>query len=169
MPSSMVGLQTTVKNVADTSDLDAFAKNANVKILVGYLSGVQHYSKGQKNKDGESRNSYAQKDLADLAAILSFGDANIPARPFIKEGLLSKKDELRTKIKAQLDKIKDGNKADWKKVGTDAVGAVQEFVKGDYYKENVPNAKSTIAQKGSDKPLIDTANLVNSLEFIVEV
>lgn len=156
MPSSMVGLQTTVKNVADTSDLDAFAKNANVKILVGYLSGVQHHSKGQK-------------DRADLAAILSFGDANIPARPFIKEGLLSKKDELRTKIKAQLDKIKDGNKANWEKVGSDAVGAVQEFVRSDYYKENIPNAKSTIAQKGSDKPLIDTADLVNALEFIVEV
>lgn len=168
MPSTN-GIRVGIKNVPDTSDLQKFADKANVKILVGYLAGKQHIPAKHKKKDGTYGNSYAQKENADLAAILSFGDANIPARPFIKEGLLSKKEELKKEIKTQLDRLKKGDLANWNKVGTKAVGAVQEFVRGDYYKENVPNAKSTIAQKGSDKPLIDTADLVNALEFIVEV
>jgi hypothetical protein len=50
-----------------------------------------------------------------------------------------------------------------------AVGAVQEFVRGDYYRTNVPNSPKTIEYKeGGDKPLIDSANMIQSLQFVVQ-
>ena len=48
------------------------------------------------------------------------------------------------------------------------MGAVQKFVRSDYYKTNVPNSSKTIKFKGSDTPLIDGGDLINSLEFVVE-
>ena len=107
-------------------------------------------------------------ETAELAKILTCGRASIPPRPFIEEGRLSKKDELRAEIGTQLDKIKDGKKANWNKVGTKAVGAIQEFVRSDYYKTHVPNGPKTIKYTGSDTPLIDGGDLINSLEYVVE-
>ena len=48
------------------------------------------------------------------------------------------------------------------------MGAVQRFVRSGYYKANVPNSRHTVEFKGSDTPLIDGGDLVNSLEFVVE-
>ena len=56
----------------------------------------------------------------------------------------------------------------WEKVGTMAAGAVQEFVRGDFYRSTKPNSQRTIEYKGSDKPLIDGGDLIGALAFIVE-
>lgn len=171
----MLSLKTNILSVPDFSELQKFAENANAKVLVGFLSGRQHVKTQHKDKtSGEYKDidggdaTYEQMETAELAKILTFGDAKIPPRPFIEEGLLSKKDELKKEIGKQLDQIKDGKTANWNKVGTKAVGAIQEFVRSDYYKSRVPNSPRTIKYKGSDTPLIDGGDLINSLEFVVE-
>ncbi|MBR5007882.1 MAG: hypothetical protein IKY09_02775 [Methanocorpusculum sp.] len=170
----MLSLKLNMTKVPDFSEIQEFAESANAKVLVGFLSGRQHVKTQHKGKDGKYKNIdggdavYEQMETAELAKILTFGDARIPPRPFIEEGLLSKKDDLKKEIGKQLDQIKDGKKANWNKVGTKAVGAIQEFVRSDYYKNRVPNAKRTIDYKGSDTPLIDGGDLINSLEFVVE-
>jgi hypothetical protein len=170
----MLSLKLNVRNVPDLHQIQDFIDNANADVLVGFLSGRQHVPTQHKNDNGEYKNIdgkdpvYPQMETAELAKILTFGSASIPPRPFIEEGLLSKKDELRAEIGTQLDKIKDGKKANWNKVGTKAVGAIQEFVRSDYYKTHVPNGPKTIKYKGSDTPLIDGGDLINSLAFIVE-
>lgn len=170
----MLSLKLNVRNVPDLHQIQDFIDNANADVLVGFLSGRQHVPTQHKNDKGEYKNIdgkdpvYPQMETAELAKILTFGSATIPPRPFIEEGLLSKKDELRGEIGTQLDKIKDGKKANWNKVGTKAVGAIQEFVRSDYYKTHVPNGPKTIKYKGSDTPLIDGGDLINSLAYVVE-
>ena len=170
----MLSLKANILKVPDFSEIQKFAENANAKVLVGFLSGREHVKTQHKDKTGKYKNIdggdavYEQMETAELAKILTFGDARIPPRPFIEEGLLSKKDELKKEIGKQLDQIKDGKTANWNKVGTKAVGAIQEFVRSDYYKSHVPNAKRTLDYKGSDTPLIDGGDLINSLEYIVE-
>ena len=67
----------------------------------------------------------------------------------------------------EVKKVEEGNSANWAKIGTMAVGAVQELVRSDYYKTRVPNSQKTIEYKGSDKPLIDGADMLNQLTFLV--
>lgn len=170
----MLSLKLNIQKVPDLHEIQNFIDNANAKVLVGFLSGRMHVETKHKNEDGEYEDigggapQYRNVENAELAKQLSFGTAAIPARPFIEEGLLSKKDELHKEIKTQLDSIAEGKKANWNKLGTKAVGAVQEFVRSDYYKTHVPNSPETIRYKGSDTPLIDGGDLINSLEFVVE-
>ena len=170
----MLSLKLDILKVPDFSEIQKFAENAGADVMVGFLSGRTHAETKHKDENGEYKDldgsapQYKNIETAELAKMLTFGSANSPARPFIEEGLLSKKDELKKEIGIQLDKIKDGKLANWDKVGTKAVGAVQEFVRSDYYKSHVPNSRWTIEYKGSDTPLIDGGDLINSLEFVVE-
>ena len=173
----MLNLKVSAAKVPDFSDIQKFAENASAEVLVGFLAGRMHVETKHKDKKGKKGKykdydgkdaTFQNMETAELAKILTFGSANIPPRPFIEEGLLSKKDELRKEINIQLDKIKEGKMANWNKVGTKAVGAIQEFVRSDYYKTHVPNSPRTIKYKeGKDTPLIDGGDLIGSLEFIV--
>lgn len=155
MPS---GLRVNIKKLEVKKIKELAAKGA--RILVGVPSGMTHEHKGKT------------MDMAELAEIQSVGTATIPARPYLEEGILSRKEEIRSEIKKQAKNLVENGQANYDKVGTKAVGAIQEFVRGDYYKTNVPNAPSTIRQKSkngnvSDVPLIDTAELLNSTRYVV--
>ena len=93
---------------------------------------------------------------------------NIPARPFLEDGVLSKKTEIKNAMAKEVKKAIEGGSANWDKVGGLAVGAVTEFVSSDYYKTHTPNSPATIKRKGSDKPLIDGGNLYTSVSYIVK-
>lgn len=169
------GLRVNIRNTVDTSKIQKLAREAAANILVGFPSGMQHVPTIHKNKEGEYK-GYEGEDVkdvetietAELARELSYGTATIPARPFLDDGIASKQKELAEALKTEATKIVDGGQANWNKVGTMAVGAVQEFVRSDYYRTNVPNSQKTIDYKGSDKPLIDGGNLIQSLQFIVQ-
>ena len=173
----MLSLKVNAAKVPDFSELQKFAENASAEVLVGFLGGRMHVETKHKDKKGKKRKyknidgkdaTYENMETAELAKILTFGSARIPPRPFIEEGLLSKKDELKKEINDQLDKIKEGKKANWNKVGTKAVGAIDEFVRSDYYKTHVPNSPRTIKYKeGKDTPLIDGGDLIGSLKYVV--
>lgn len=169
------GLRVNILNTVDTSKIQKAVKKAAATILVGFPSGEDHVPTIHKNKEGEYQgyNGESVADIkpietAELAKQLSYGTAEIPARPFLEEGIESRKKEIVTAMKQEAKKAIEGGSANWNKVGTMAVGAVQEFVRGDYYKTNVPNSKRTIEYKGSDKPLIDGGNLIQSLQFVVQ-
>ena len=169
------GLRVNIRNTVDTKKIQALARKAAANILVGFPSGDMHTPTFHKNEQGEYK-TYDGKNVeeaepienAELAKMLSFGTAEIPARPFLEDGIASKKEEIKNALQEEAKKVIDGGQANWNKVGTMAVGAVQEFVRGDYYKTNIPNGPKTIKYKGSDKPLIDGANLINDLKFVVQ-
>lgn len=168
------GLKVSIRNTVDTSKIQKAAQKAACEILVGFPSGRMHVPTVHKDAEGkykgyngESVENIEPIETAELAKALYFGTANIPARPFLEDGINSKKEQLADAIKQEAKKAVDGGSANWNKVGTMAVGAIQEFVRGDYYKTNEPNSQRTIDYKGSDKPLIDGADLINSLSFVV--
>jgi hypothetical protein len=169
------GIRVNIRNTVDTSKIQKLARKAAVNILVGFPSGEMHVPTIHKNEDGEYKTYHGGEvgeveeiENAELAKMLSFGTSEIPARPFLDQGIESRQNELQEALRTEAKKVIDGGQANWNKVGTMAVGAVQEFVRSDYYRTNVPNSKKTIDYKGSDKPLIDGANLIQSLQFVVQ-
>lgn len=173
MPSDW-GLQVAIKKAVDTHKIQSFASKAAVRILVGYPSGRQHVTQQHRDEEGTYRNrdgsTGAPKvvETAVLAEMLHDGTSTIPARPFLEDGVESKKRQLAAAIKTQVQKVQEGQPANWDKVGTMAVAAVQELVRGDFYKTSIPNSQRTQEYKGSDTPLIDTGDLINALAYVKE-
>lgn len=166
-------LKVNVKKVLDLQKIQRFLHQSEVEILVGFPSGRQHVETLHRKKDGKYKNDFGEPEdmkpieTADLAKELHYGTAVIPARPFLDQGIASKKDELSREYQKQLQNLHEGKGANWQKVATKAVGAVQEFVRGDYYRQNVPNSPKTVEYKESDKPLIDGGDLIGSLTFVI--
>lgn len=169
-----VGLRTNIVNTLNTKKIQELAKKANVNILVGYPSGREHVPTLHKNESGEYKGYNGEKvenikpiDVADLARDLHYGTASIPARPSLEDGIRSKEKEIEKAMAEEVKKVEEGNGANWAKIGTMAVGAVQELVRSDYYKTRIPNSKKTQKYKGSDVPLIDGGDMLNQLTFLV--
>lgn len=171
MPNS---LKVSVVSTVDFQKIQKMADKAAVQILVGFPSGREHVPTLHKNENGEYKgyNGEDPRDIkpvetAELAKELSYGSARTPARPFLEEGIRSKEKEIRKALEEETQKVLDGKQANWEKVGTMAVGAIQEFVRSDHYKTTIPNSKKTIEYKGSDTPLIDGGDLINAVTFLV--
>ena len=105
--------------------------------------------------------------VAQVAAIHEFGskDGSIPERSFMRTAVFENKGSINKLIKGLAVKITDGA------MGRDkALGIIGEYVKG-LIKNRirsgpfVPNAPETIRRKGSSKPLIDTGQLINSIDW----
>lgn len=179
----MLEVKVGCTQTASPKEIQKFVSDIDTEVLVGFLAGRQHvptlHKADTKKPNSKRRGKYEGIDgrsdpqneppveTAELAKSLTFGSANIPPRPFIEEGLLSEKEELLKEAERQAENARKGQ-ANWAKLGTKAVGAVQRFVRSDYYRTNVPNSSRTVEFKGSDTPLIDGGDLINSLEFIVE-
>ena len=170
------GLKVQIKNTIDTRKIQALMDEANVDILVGFRGGQQHHMNvrrknkkdGYKNIHGVEPENIKSPDIDQLAMMQHFGTADIPARPFLTDGIRQNIGKIKRAMQDEAQKLAAGGKANWSKVGTMAVGAIQEFVRGDYYKGKKPNSKKTIEYKGSDTPLIDTAEMVNSMTYLVQ-
>ena len=158
---------------ADWSDLRKAAAGLGVEIKVGFLSGRQHVptrhdAKKAKKGEGGKNATPVPMETCELARVLHYGSANIPGRPFLEEAINENEEEIYKAIKSEVDKAVSGQKPNWDKIGTLAVGKVQELVRSDWYKTRTPNSKATISRKGSDTPLIDGGDLIGSLEYVVE-
>jgi hypothetical protein len=149
------------------------------EILVGYPDGVMHptFVGHKTTKTGRTSKKKAYSALlsteqnSDLARKLHFGTASIPARPFLYQAIFSVRGELRKLVRETYAKrIKENREPSGQfspaGIGAFLVGAVQRFVRSDYYKNTVPNAPMTIRMKGSDTPLIDTGFMVNSTVYV---
>lgn len=172
-------LKVTVKGPGNARKkiMDILKKN-DVDILVGFPSGREHVP--TLHKDGKGKNAkyvgYNGEDpldiqpieTAELAKMLSYGSESIPARPFLTEGIDSKLKDIKDAMEHEAAKIIKGQAPNWEKIGSMAAGAVQEFVRGDHYRDTKPNSARTIKHKGSDKPLIDGGDLIGSLTFLVK-
>ncbi len=123
----------------------------------------------EASRKGEGPNN------AELAFIHTLGSPlrNIPARPFLEPAINDP--DNRKLINAQLEQAAkaalEGDEAllDQKLnlAGTVASNAAKQWFTSS--KNNwAPNAPATIAQKGSDKPLIDTAQLRRAVNHIVK-
>ena len=87
-------------------------------------------------------------DLVDIAMFNELGTVHIPSRPFLRDSVDAHSSE---------DALK--------KIGVFQKGLIQkEIVNGDF----VPNSPETIKRKGSDKPLIDTGRMRQSINYVIQ-
>lgn len=111
-------------------------------------------------------------DNAALVAIHEFGssDGRIPERSFIRSTFGANAETYVRGLKRLLERILDGRMTlvqaldvMGSKISTDIKNRVTQ---GEHIPP--PNAPSTIERKGSDRPLVDTGRMINSITWKVE-
>ena len=103
-------------------------------------------------------------DLVDIAMFNELGTVHIPSRPFLRDSVDAHSPEINAflqSMRTQLVKAEDV----LKKIGVFQKGSIQkEIVNGNF----VPNSPETIRRKGSDKPLIDTGRMRQSINYVIQ-
>ncbi|MEZ5691190.1 MAG: hypothetical protein R3D71_05960 [Rickettsiales bacterium] len=141
---------------ADFSGINLIKKRLkeNYSVRVGVL--------GDKNqRDGELSNS----DIG-LKHELGVPDENIPRRSFLRDPLTKNKKQLIKTFESDLAKEAIENfdfKLLYKLIGIQAEAIIQEAFATRGFGEWLPNSPLTVKLKGSDSPLIDTAELRKSI------
>ena len=126
-------------------------KLMKLEVQVGFQAGEKTYEDGT--------------DLVDVAAYNEYGSSDTPARPFMKQSFENHEDELQKACDRVNQTLNKGGTAEagLKELGVFVKGLVQdEIVDGGFE----PNAPSTIKQKGSAQPLIDTGTMRQSVNYV---
>ncbi len=138
---------------------------AELEVRIGYQ---KKQGTGKQQDEGDtSEKKKPPADLIDIAMWNEFGTENIPSRPFMRDSVDKHIPAIEHMLKAQEGALLNGASA--RKV-LETVGVFQkdlmqtEIEQGDF----VANAEATIKRKGSDKPLIDTGQMKNSVNFWIQ-
>lgn len=130
----------------------ALQELSQLEVRVGYQEGATY-------PDGTP--------VVSVALWNELGTVNIPPRPFIRQTADNNEAKFQSKMKSCANDLAKGATADkvLNELGTFAKGLLQKEIKdGDF----VANAPSTIKQKGSDRPLIDTGLLRQSANYVIK-
>lgn len=143
--------------------LTEFAKKG---VYVGFPdSAGTHKRKGPKKskKDGKQAQSVT---VAQVAAWNEFGTIHMPARPFMKQTVTENKEKFGEMLKLAGQEVLQGTDTTeaLNKVGVVAKALMQKQIDEGSF---APNAPSTIKMKGSSKPLIDTGQMRQSVNYVV--
>lgn len=126
------------------------------------LSGLEvrvGYQEGAKYPDGTP--------VVQVALWNELGTVNSPPRPFIRNTVDNNEAKIQSKLKSCASELADGATAEkiLNELGVYAKGLLQKEIKNGEY---APNAPSTVAKKGSAKPLIDTGLLRQSANYVIK-
>ena len=106
-------------------------------------------------------------DMAQIAMFNELGTSTAPSRPFLRMSVDENEDKINTACGRELESLKSGGTAETilRRVGALGVRLVQEKIGSGSFE---PNAESTIRKKGSDKPLIDTGRMRQSVKYVIK-
>ena len=94
----------------------------------------------------------------------------IPPRPFLKPAILANKQAISAMLLEALSLLVVGKEKEGvemlERIGLEAQADVQEWFR-DPRNNWEPNAPSTVKRKKSDKPVVDTHEMLNSITYIV--
>ena len=126
-------------------------KLKSLEVFVGYQSG-----------DAEDNGA----DVAQVAMWNELGTSHMPSRPFLRMSGDDNVDKINSMCQSSLKEVVNGGGAEQclKKLGVFAVSLIQKKIEDGSF---APNAPSTIAKKGSDKPLIDTGRMRQSTKYVI--
>ena len=115
---------------------------------------------------GETKYEDTGADLVEIAAFNELGSSTTPPRPFMRQSFENHEPELHAICEAANKSITNGGTAEaaLQKIGVACKGLVQEEIKNGEFE---PNAPSTIKRKGSDRPLIDSGLMRQSVNFVI--
>lgn len=155
-----IGLQTIVDNVAKVAA--GIEKLATTRVMVGVPA-----EKGARQDDEPINN-------AALAYIMDNGapEAGIPARPFMRPGIMAKQAEITAALRKTGEAALDGPERAEKgfhRVGLIGQAAVRAKINDGPFQ---PLADSTIEDRRArgrtgTKPLIDTGQLRNAINYVI--
>jgi len=121
--------------------------------------------KGVKVGIRRGKGSHDGTDMLDIAVYNHFGTASIPARPFVSDCAEKNAGQIQEAQRRLVYRVYQGSLS--------ADGALAEL--GAWYvnvqKGHIlhggwtPNAPATVKRKGSNKPLVDTGQLVNTVDW----
>ncbi len=144
-------------------DVDALA---NAEVLVGIQSGSKTHVASQRG-----RTQKAGKNIAAYAAENEFGvpQKKIPERSFMRTAFDENLNIIEPFVEKQYGAIIDGDKSISNGLGL--IGQLLEgAVKTKIRQIREPkNSKFTIAQKKSDKPLIDFGQMFAAVRYVVKI
>lgn len=127
-------------------------KLAEMEVLVGFQSSGSDYEGGAS--------------VAEVAAFNEFGSSDTPPRPFMRQSFENHEAELKAACELVNQILAKGGTVEeaLSRLGVTAKALIQaEIVNGGFE----PNAPSTIKKKGSDKPLIDSGTMRQSVTYVV--
>lgn len=106
-------------------------------------------------------------DVCDVAAWNELGTVNMPSRPFLRKSVDENEQKINNFLKSQKRSLLGGASADQilKEIGIFQKDLIQEKITEGSYE---PNAPSTVAKKGSNKPLIDTGRMRQSVNYVIK-
>ncbi|MBQ7445915.1 MAG: hypothetical protein IJS71_08305 [Clostridia bacterium] len=119
---------------------------------------------GAVHAPGESR-SDRRVDLLDVAMWNELGTVHSPSRPFLRMSVDENKDLITKRVAAffkQFAMLKIDVFQLLSMLGNFQKGLIQKKIRDGKF---VPNSPYTIAMKGSDKPLIDTGRMRQSVHY----
>lgn len=127
------------------------------EVFIGYQAGHAKHT----DEDGSTA------DMAEIAMFNELGTSTSPPRPFLRMTVDENKDKINQFVETQTKRIAQGASAEqcMKQMGAFGVSLVQEKIGNGTF---TPNAESTIKAKGSDKPLIDTGQLRQSVHYVIK-
>ncbi len=107
---------------------------------------------------------------AQVGAWMEYGvpSRGIPERPWLSTGIRNGMPYFKKVNTASLRRVMDGTATVQIALDTLGVAAVAEVKHGIVVGPWAPNAPATVARKGSDKPLVDTTAMLNSVTHVVE-
>lgn len=109
------------------------------------------------------------KTVLEVAIINEFGGGNVPSRSFLRAWFDENADRARSTLTKLLQQVVDGKLTKQKALeqfGLWCQGEVQKRIAAGI---PPPNAPSTVAKKGSSKPLINKGQLRSSITFAIDL
>jgi hypothetical protein len=168
------GFKFTSKIVRDLSsqtfpELRRRLKLMDAEVRVGLPAGKPHKVKKKDKSKSNKPAKPVRAGVAFIGAVHEFGspEAGIPERPWLRPGIRSGTSEYTRLNRVNIIRILKGEitpQIALRQLGAMAVGKVQQFIRAGNF---VPLKPQTIARKGSTAPLIDTAQMVQSVTFEV--
>lgn len=107
-------------------------------------------------------------DVRQRATFNEFGTSTIPERPFMRTTVADKGQEWPRALAQDLKNVVDDKmtkRQALERQGERTVRDIKATIRGGGFE---PNAPSTVKQKGSSRPLIETGEMVSSIDFVVK-
>jgi len=173
------------QDTVDYERLSAFGK-VDDEILIGFPTGMIHAESGQdiaqiaeKLSLGAGPQDWTTNTLRYSGGFTKSGKArqkrmvmhhhvdSVPARPFLEDGMSAGKEAIAKATEHHFKQLVETGKGNLERIAVTAIGEIQEFVRGGWYKNDKPNSPVTIEAKKSDVPLIDTAQMLKSVSSVI--
>lgn len=151
----MADVEVKINNKGLEKELALMQKMTNASVKIGIQSDA-----------GAHRESGA--NVVDIAIWNEFGTDKIPSRPFIRQCFADNQGLVEQHLQRIVLNVAKGSelRLEMARLGQWYEGKQKQTLRNYPWKSN---SKATVKRKKSSKPLIDTAQLVNSIRYQVEV